>query len=431
MSNYLAVAAVTSTLNQWLFEKAAGVIGGAKTTIGRPKEGTPTGINIYLYQVTYNTDRRNEDLPIRRSDDTTLVQRPKAALDLYYLLTFYGSETELEPQILLGSTISVLHTQPVITRDMLRREIDRRFAASSSDILARYDTSGQIQSIAFTPLSYNTEDFSKLWSMLFQITYTLSIAYKASPVFVEADMTPRRALPVLRRYIDVLPFNRPVIEKVSLPDRDDDYIVYNSCIIISGRNLKGEPTKVSIGEVEVTLDPTDTVNTVTGTQVSLSLNSALFTGKAVRAGIQGVSVLHPLLMGNPKVEHYGSESNVKPLVLSPTITNTSIDGTAKTMTLTIIPKVGKTQKAIAFLNEFEPASNPPNDYVLKAPDNNGVTGTGTETDSITFPLAGVKRGNYLIRIQVDNAESPLTQEMSSLTPPDNPLKFNGPQVIVP
>jgi hypothetical protein len=184
MGNYLAVAVVTSTLNQLLYEKAAKVLDGAGTAIGRPGDGNTKGINIYLYQVIYNAEKRNQDLPIRRGGDTTLIQRPETALDLYYLLTFYGSEKDLEPQILLGSTISALHAQPIITQEMLRSEIQRRTQADSSDSLAKYELSEQIKSITLVPLSYSMEEFSKLWSVLFQIPYTISVAYKASVVFI-------------------------------------------------------------------------------------------------------------------------------------------------------------------------------------------------------------------------------------------------------
>jgi hypothetical protein len=425
MSNYLAIAAVTSTFNQWLSQKAASVLDGAKTTIGRPKEGTPLGINIFLYQVTYNADHRNDDFPTRRAGDATLSQRPQAALDLYYLLTFYGSEKDLEPQILLGSTISVLHAQPVVTQEMLRREIKRRTDADVGDILADYEVSGQIQSITFTPLSFGMEEFAKLWSVLYQIPYTLSVAYKASAVFVEAEVTPRKALPVRRPDIYVLPFRRPVIEKITSADGDTVPIVYDSTIVITGRQLKGEPTRVNIGGVEVTLDPADTVNTVTDSQIMLSLGSALFTGKALRAGIQGVFILHPVMMGDPKVEHYGFESNIKPLVLSPTITNTNIVGTD--LTIQINPKVGKTQKVIAFLNEYDSPSPTPRAYSLKAPDNNGITSDiETETDAITFSIEDVEPGDYLLRIQVDGAESPLQVNAD----PANP-KYFSPQVNIP
>lgn len=425
MSNYLAIAAVTSTFNQWLLEKAASVLAGAKTTIGRPKEGTLKGINIFLYQVMYNPDHRNDDLPTRRAGDATLSQRPQAALDLYYLLTFYGLEKDLEPQILLGSTISVLHAQSVVTQEMLRREIKRRTDADTNDSLAKYEVSGQIQSITFTPLSYNTEEFAKLWSVLFQIPYTISLAYKASVVFVEAEVIPQEALPVLRPDIYVLPFRRPTIEKTISAGGETAPIVYDSQIIITGRQLKGDPTRVSIGEVEVTIDPTDSANTVTDTQIMLSLGSALFTGKPLRAGIQGVCVLHPVMMGDPKVEHYGFESNVKPLILSPTITDKTIGGTD--LTIKVNPKVGKTQKVVALWNELEAASGVPHAYSIKAPDNNGITSdTMTETDSITFSIENIEPGNYLLRIRVDGAESPLQVSPD----PANP-KYIGPKVSIP
>ena len=425
MSNYLAIAAVTSTFSQWLSEKAASVLDGAVTTIGRPKEGTPKGINIFLFQVMYNPEHRNDDFPTRRAGDATVSQRPQAALDLYYLLTCYGSEKDLEPQILLGSTVSVLHAQPVVTQEMLRREIKRRTDADANDSLAKYEVSGQIQSITFTPLSYNTEEFARLWSVLFQIPYTLSVAYKASVVFVEAEVTPQRALPVLRPDIYVLPFRRPVVEKISSADGDTVPVVYDSKVVITGRQLKGDPTRVSIGAVEVEIGPTDTANTVIDTQITLSLGSALFAGKALRAGIQGVFVLHPVMMGDPKVEHYGFESNVKPLVLSPTITDQTVSGTD--LTIEVNPKVGKTQKVVALLNEFEAASGTPRAYSIKAPDNNGITSdVVTETDAITFSIEDVEPGNYLLRIQVDGAESSL--QVSS--DPANPRYFS-PQVSIP
>ncbi len=424
MSNYLAIAAVTSTLSQWLYEKAAKVLDGAGTTIGRPKEGTSKGINIYLYQVTYNPSRQNDDLPTRRGGDTTLIQRPQAALDLYYMLTFYGSEKDLEPQILLGSTVGVLHAQPIITQEMLRNEIKRRTEADSGDSLAKYELSEQIKSITLTPLSYNMEEFSKLWSVLFQIPYTISLAYKASVVCIEADVTPQKALPVWRPDVYVLPFRHLVIEKVVSADGDKVPITYESKIIISGRQLKGDVTKVNIGGVEAKIDPTDSANTVTDTQITLSLDSPLFSGEVLRAGIQGISVLHPVMMGDPAVEHYGFESNTKPIALSPTIVDKGVSG--EELTLQIEPYVMKTQKVTLLLNEFEPATGTPHAYAIKAPDNNGIIYDAvTATASITFSVSGVEPGDYLVRVQIDGAESPL--EVSS--DPSDP-RYVSPQVSI-
>jgi hypothetical protein len=425
VSNYLTIAAITSTFSNWLQEKAAVVVTGAKTTIGRPKQGTAEGINIFLYQVTHNPDRRNDDLPTRRGDEATIIRRPQAALDLFYLLTFYGIENDLGPQILLGKTISVLHSQPIITQEMLRAEIARRTGKNKKDVLANFDVSNQVRSITFTPLSYTTEEFLKLWSMLFNIPFTLSLAYKASIALIEADVSPQRALPVNRPDIYTMLFDRPVIDKVISSEGESAPILYDSNLVVTGQKLKGDTTQVRIGELVVTLLSTDTDNTVTGEKITLSLSSPLFGGKALRAGIQGVFILHPLMMGDPKEEHHGFESNASPIVLHPTIDIKPVVDT--TLEIAFKPNVGKNQKVLVFLNEYHPVSGKiPDAYTIKAPENNGITVPNqNETDTIKFSVADVKAKTYLLRVQVDGAES-LLKISSGLVP-----EYDSPLVTIP
>lgn len=138
MSNYLAVATVTATLSRALTAAVAADVPGATVTTLRPDDstnGTPaTGVNIYLYQVAPNAAWRNTDLPTR-SDDGGLIRRPRVALDLLYLMSFYGNEVQLEPQRLLGSVVRMLHTRPVLTRQMIRDAIsdpNNAFLATSN-----------------------------------------------------------------------------------------------------------------------------------------------------------------------------------------------------------------------------------------------------------------------------------------------------------
>jgi hypothetical protein len=49
-----------------------------------------------------------------------------------------------------------------------------------------------------------------------------------------------------------------------------------------------------------------------------------------------------------------------------------------------------------------------------------------ETDTLTFPISGVLAGDYLARVQVDGATSPLEQD----TDLNNPL-YIGPKVTIP
>ena len=126
MSNALAVATVTATL-RWTLQSAVDQdLAGANVTAARPgasTNGTPArGVTIYLDQVTPNAAWRNQDLPARRAD-AQLAQRPRAALNLHYLLAFYGDDNELEPQRMLGTVVRTLHTWPVLTRQMIRETV--------------------------------------------------------------------------------------------------------------------------------------------------------------------------------------------------------------------------------------------------------------------------------------------------------------------
>ena len=424
MINFLAIATVTATLSQLLQTAASEAVSGASVTTGRPESvenGTPgPGINIYLYQVIPNAALRNADLPTRRADGT-LVQRPQAALDLHYLLTFYGDEIQLQPQRLLGSGVSVLHAQPVLTREMIRAAISVVTGGESDHYLAGSDLAEQVETIKFAPLPLNLEELSKLWSAFFQTPYALSVTYQASVVLIEAEGTPQRALPVREPLVYSVPFRQPVIEEVLCQEGANQPIVADSTLVIQGQRLRGDVTHVRIGEVDVTPASED----VSDTQISLLLSSPPFPAGSLRAGVQGVQVVHPMMMGKPPTPHRGIESNVAAFVLRPTVTDVGAPDSTE-VTVTFNPELGKLQRVILLLNELNPpADRAPRAYSFKAPPDNGIEDEDVdETASITFPVTGVEPGEYLVRVQVDGAESPLTVD----TDPDSPT-FN--QYIAP
>src|SRR5829696_4573415 len=188
MSNFLAVATVTATLSRTLSATVGTDVSAVNVTTLRPDDAPERGVNVYLYQVGPNDAWRNADLPTRR-DDGGLVQRPRVALDLQYLLSFYGDEAQFEPQRMLGSVVRTLHTRPVLTREMIRDTVsdpDNTFLASSN-------LADEIELIKFTPGSFSLEELSKLWSVFFQTPYTLSVAYQASVVLIEPEVTPQEA----------------------------------------------------------------------------------------------------------------------------------------------------------------------------------------------------------------------------------------------
>jgi len=209
MSNFLAIATATATLQQLLLTSLSADVAGADATTLRPDNAslsTPGnfGVNIYLYQANPSVAWRNHDLPTRRSTGQT-IQRPRLALDLYYLLTFYGEEETLQPQRILGSVARTLNGQPILTRDLIQATIDAAVAGDENHFLGGSDLANEIERVKFTPVPLSLEELSKLWSVFFQTPYTLSMAFIGSVVFVESAETPLQTLPVQTRDISVTP----------------------------------------------------------------------------------------------------------------------------------------------------------------------------------------------------------------------------------
>src|SRR5262245_37277023 len=160
MSNHLAVATVTATIRQLLFDVIPTDVPGASVTHVRPDRpgtnGAPSlGVNIFLYEVRPNAAWRNADLPTRDANGL-LTQRPRAALELHYVLSFYGSEATLEPQRLQASVARLLHARPVLTAQLVQQTI------TANAFLAGSNLHQQEETVKLAPLTMSLEDMSRL-----------------------------------------------------------------------------------------------------------------------------------------------------------------------------------------------------------------------------------------------------------------------------
>jgi len=409
MSNYLAPATVTAVLKRLLDEALAapvpGAVQNASVTTTRPENGNGNsgkkGINLYLYQVTPNAGLRNDELPTRRADGS-LVRRPQSALDLHYLLTFYGDEAAHETERLLGTAVTALGARPVLSREAIRDAIEQAIVDDPATFLQFSDLVDQIELVKFTPLPLNLEELSKLWSVFFQTPYVLSVAYQGTVVLIESDLSPQTSLPVRLRNVYVTPFRSPVIDGVISDAGADEPITANSTLVVRGSRLRADEIQVRVGGVVVT----PAAGQVTDTQISLPIPAG------VPAGIRGVQVIQPFMMGTPPVAHEGVESNAVPFVLRPTITGavTTAPGAEAGVTdvsVPLDPPVGKAQRVVLLLNEFQPpTTRSPFAFSFVAPSRNPPASPPTVV-TITFPTVGVQSAEYLVRVQVDGAESVL------------------------
>ena len=401
MSNQLAIATVSAALKQIISPAVVQAVGNAKVGFSRPDGGAAGPlVSIYLYQVTPNAAYRNADLPTRRSDGT-LTAKPQAALDLHYLLTFQGNDDQLESQRLLGAVVSALHSQPLLTRESISS------ALAQNGFLAGSNLADQIETVRFTPTSLNLEEFSKIWSVFFQIEYSLSVAYQASVVLIESAVAPQEAPPVLARNLYVVPFRWPAIERVVSQADAEQPIVAGSTLSIEGRQLRGDTTLVLLEGVE------RTPSAVNDTQILLPLPAN------VHAGLKGLQVIQKMPMGTPPAPHRGFESNVAPFVLRPTVSAISAAAAPNppggtNVIVTLAPNIGVGQRAVLVLNNV--AATPPTAY-MSAP-----TVATADSNQVTINIAGVPAGQYLARVQIDGAESLLTAAGN---------QFTGPMVTMP
>jgi hypothetical protein len=421
MSNYLAIATVTEAIRQMLdraikpdFNK---VLDEATATAVRPNAGAvglpKLGVNLYLYQISHNAAFRNADLPTRRADGS-VSKSPRVALDLHYLFSFYGEESKLEPQQVLGSVIRTLHASPALIQKQIRHIIE------TSGHLNQSDLDREIERIKLSPLPLALEELSRIWSVFFQNSYTLSVAYQASVVFIDGMESPSPSLPVMERNLYVLPFGVPAIDGVLSQTAEGEPLVPNphflarQRLIFTGNSLCGDRTAVRIDGEDI---PVANILDVKDNRVTISLPPDL------PAGVHTVLVAHKRMIGTPETEHSGVESNAVPFLLCPAITVPATpvepvgapDDGGKTIFTTSIavgfdPAVGRDQRVALIMNEYQ--AHPVDRavfYRIAAPAHNGITDAGIlETGSIVFALTSPAKpapGKYICRVLVDGAES--------------------------
>ena len=372
-------------------------VSGAMVTTERPdarqNSSGGAGVNVFLYQVRPNAALRNADLPTRAASGQ-LLRRPQAALDLLYLLSFYGNETELEPQRLLGSVVRTLHARPVLTPELI--EAVRNAAGATPPIhpdLQETDLGDQPELVKLAPVPLSLEELSNLWSMFAQTPYALSVAYEASVVLIEAEAAPGPVLPVLERSVVDTTSRRPHIDGIVSQAGPGRPIFATDTLGIQGEQLGGEQCRVRIGGADRA--PTGGTDTL----ITFAL-SAVPTG-VLRAGPVPVRILPRGALGQPPLRS-PLESNQESFVLHPTVTqaratDTPQRGVAVTTDLTI----GRSQRVVLLL--LDPLIGERRHLFEAA--------TRTEDRStVDVPVSAVDPGTYLVQVHVDGAASQLERD---------------------
>jgi hypothetical protein len=399
MSNTLAIAAVTSTMRHVLHESLGGAqpgpVGGADVTTYRPGQladadtvgNDASGLNVYLYQVTPNHAWNLSDLPTRHGDGS-LARRPVAALDLHYLVTAYGDEEALEPQRLLARGALALASTPVFTKAVIQAAIDK-YDTDPTSFLTDADLADQAELVKVSPTPLSLEELSKLWGVL-GTPYLLSLAYTATVVLIEADVVPRRALPVRERVLAVRPLTRIRLEHLEVVG--GGAAVTGATLALTGGGLLAAHTVVAVGGVRLAPDATSTTTRLT---VALTPD--------VPSGVHAVQVLRlqpaDPVAGTP--ERVTDRSSGLPLMMLPTVG--SVTTTAALVRVPVSPPLREGQRATVTFGRLTGGQpdDPPLVGVTLAP----VLAADAPLAQLDVDRTGLTSGTWLVRVAVDGAES--------------------------
>lgn len=150
-----------------------------------PADISTTGnlLSIFLYQIVENSSLRNiNPEPI----DTNQLRYPPLALDLYYIITAYGTDRETE-LLIVERLMQIIHDVSVLKGGMLKGDLAK---------------TGNTE-IRIVPNNLTFEEINKLWERFPNKPYKLSASYIISPVRIPSGKDPMKITRVIERDIDL------------------------------------------------------------------------------------------------------------------------------------------------------------------------------------------------------------------------------------
>ena len=394
MSNFFAIGTVTAALEYILRQPITVAVPGSLVTNDRPagpQFNPRLGVNLYCYSVVPNPALRNSDLPTRDAAGN-LTRVPQAAVDLLYLMTGYGDDTRLQPQLLVAAVVATLHTQATITKSVLDAVIAEANLVNNPHHaeLKTSNLNQQVELVRLCPLEMSTEELSKLWAV-FESPYSLSVAYRAGVVLLDESIAVAAAPPVRKRLLDISATGPPHVDGVVLASDPSSPIGVGSQIAVLGTSLASTHTAIRLSSGDIA--------PVRGTEFRLL--ATLPPG--LPAGSQPLQVIHQLYVGDPATLHEGIGSNLATFMLHPKVTavghGASVPAGAGlidiTVNVTTDVAIGAQQTLILLLNN--PATGQLQ-HTFSTPARNAAT------NAPAFPIR-VRPGTYAVQIQVDGADS--------------------------
>lgn len=395
-------------------------------------------LNLFLYNVTQNQGWRNVGYPSRNGNGDR-IDNPPLAVNLHYLLSAYGVQ-QFHSEILLGYGMQLFHETPFLLRDAIRKSLAAPSLVTGGQGLPPFmsslftsELSEQVEQIKIWPETLSTEEISRLWTA-FQAKYRPTAAYQVSVVLIESRAATKSALPVITRNVQAITLQKPTISQIlsqktaADPPDPDQMILPGYILILSGNELKGQNITVLLSGLQI-VPPAASVKT---TSITFPLPSGLLPGP------QSVMVLQSVTYVSNGQTYPGFTSNQASFVLHPVVQSVSaanVQGSGTTprsgdLLLTVDPPVGPMQDVRVALNQYLTNSPPPDTplaYTFQVPPRVQLQSPPSSppppSPNLQVSFSGVLPGTYVVRVQIDGADSPLSMDANGF--------FAFPQVTIP
>lgn len=394
MSDHRAIAAVVATLERVVQGAANEALGQAGVRLGPPKanlaEDALPLVNICLFRVQPNAAMRNAHLP-SRSGAGDAMRQSALPVDLHFLLSFYGDAATFQPERLMGATMVALEHEPLFGAAAVADAVAAEAAA-----LGDADLAATMRTLRIAPETHSLEDFSKLWSVFFQVPYALSASYVVSHVVLESAERVPGPLPVARPAIHAGPMAAVRLDRLGGGADARGPVGWGGALWIAGRGLGVAGLRLEIGGRDVPLERVE----AEGTCALVMLAPGGFGGAVLPVGSHVVQAVLP-----GAAAHLAARSNPMAFVVQPAV-------------VPVQPVVFSSGNAVLRAGvisvDFVPpvAAGQTVRLSLDARDAGATVRVVLEAEVAVLPAArldfrfeGLRRARYLVRAEVDGIPS--------------------------
>lgn len=142
------------------------------------------GVSLFLYRVVPNGTHRSPRGRISPGNTRYKTQLP---IDIHFLLTAWGKDASLQHRI-VGWMMRTIEDNPILPGGLLNSGTP--------------DTFRPDEMVEIVPADMTNEEMFRLWEIMVQNSYQISIPYVARMVMIESTRTVDEGVPVQERVFD-------------------------------------------------------------------------------------------------------------------------------------------------------------------------------------------------------------------------------------